>query len=80
STRTNLLKPKLPTVNGSARYHMHLTGLRLADGEYSVRVALMLEDGTEVHRVPEAGQFTALGDGLSHGVMRVDANFAWFDD
>jgi ABC-2 type transport system ATP-binding protein len=75
STNTSRLGALAPMRRGVNRYAMLLHDLPLAEGEYFVRTCLMLADGTEVHNVPNAGQFSMAGDGRSRGVVHLDADF-----
>ncbi|MCL1870985.1 MAG: ABC transporter ATP-binding protein [Promicromonosporaceae bacterium] len=79
ATSTRLLGISLHDLKPTSRFQIHLTNMRLGEGDYSVRVGLTLPDGTEVHRVPEAGQFAVAGSGLSHGIAVADADFLALD-
>lgn len=76
STSSMLLGATGITVDGVSRFQVHLDSLQLGEGEYSVQVGLTTASGQEIHRVPEAGQFSIDGDGRSLGVVHVDAQFA----
>ncbi len=79
STNTRLLGKDVNLTSGTNRFQVFLPQLHLGEGDYSVQVGLTLADGTEVHRVPEAGQFGVAGDGTAHGTIRIDATFTPLD-
>lgn len=74
---TALLGIDLEELDGVARYEVHLSGMRLGEGDYTIQTRLRLDDGTDVHFVPNAGEFSVRGDGLARGVLRADAEFAY---
>jgi len=75
ATTTALLDCAVPSLDSVNRYQVFFPELHLGEGDYSIQVGLTLGDGTELHRVPEAGQFSVVGDGRSHGVLHVRTEF-----
>jgi ABC-2 type transport system ATP-binding protein len=76
STTTALLEATVPELGKVNRYQVFFPELHLGEGEYSIQVGLTLEDGTELHRIPEAGQFTVEGNGRGRGVLHTIAHFS----
>lgn len=75
STSTTLLDIPVPTLQDVNKYHVFVPRLQLGEGDYSVQVGLTLGDGTELHRVPEAGQFSVEGNGLTRGFLNLEPTF-----
>lgn len=75
STSTTLLDTPVPTLQNVNKYHVFVPRLQLGEGDYSVQVGLTLGDGTELHRVPEAGQFSVEGNGLTRGFLHLEPTF-----
>lgn len=75
STSTTLLDTPVPTLQNVNKYHVFVPRLQLGEGDYSVQVGLTLGDGTELHRVPEAGQFSVEGNGLTRGFLNLEPTF-----
>ncbi|GAB2464990.1 ABC transporter ATP-binding protein [Xylanimonas ulmi] len=75
STNTTLLGVEPGTLRPTSKFQVHLGGMRLGEGDYSIQVGLTLDDGTEVHRVPDAAQFSVTGPGTSAGFVGADAEF-----
>jgi ABC-2 type transport system ATP-binding protein len=75
ATNTALLGATVPTLKGVNKYQVVIPDLPLGEGDYSVQVGLTLSDGTELHRVPEAAQFSVDGDGRARGYIRLDPRF-----
>lgn len=75
STSTTLLDTPVPTLQSVNKYHVFVPRLQLGEGDYSVQVGLTLGDGTELHRVPEAGQFSVEGNGLTRGFLNLEPTF-----
>jgi len=76
SSNTKLLEVEIPTLKPVNRFQVFLPNLHLGEGDYSIQVGLTLADGTELHRVPEAAQFSVSGDGRSRGVVHTAPEFA----
>ena len=74
-TNTQLLGVRLPLHVGVGRYEFHLGELALGEGDYSVQASLTSSDGTEIHFVPQAAEFSVEGDGSSHGALAARARF-----
>ena len=74
-TNTKLLGVRLPLHVGVGRYEFHLGELALGEGDYSVQASLTSSDGTEIHFVPQAAEFSVEGDGSSHGALAARARF-----
>ena len=74
-TDTKALQVPTPPLRRTNRYEVFLPNLRLCEGEYSVAIGVALANGTELHRIAEAGKFTVDGDGRSRGFLHVDATF-----
>ncbi len=79
TTSTRLLDVEIDRIGELSRFQIHFPDLRLGEGEYSVQTTLRLADGTEVHRVPEAGQFSIAGDGRSLGFLQTEATISALD-
>lgn len=75
-TNTKLMAESLAPLIGTGRYEFHLSDLPLGEGDYSVQASIQLIDGTDVHLVPEAAQFSVRGDGSSLGPIRLPITFA----
>ena len=73
---TKLLEVGIPALKAVNRFQVFLPRLYLGEGDYSVQVGLTMSDGTELHRVPEAGQFSVAGDGRARGVVYTAPEFA----
>ena len=74
-TNTKLLGVRLPLHVGVGRYEFHLGELALGEGDYSVQASLTSSDGTEIHFVPQAAEFSVEGDGRSQGALAARAQF-----
>jgi ABC-2 type transport system ATP-binding protein len=74
-TNTRLLAVRLPRLVGTGRFEFHLGELALGEGEYSVQASLTGADGTEIHIVPQAADFSVEGDGRSQGALAARAQF-----
>ena len=75
ATNTKLLDADVPPLGSVNKYNVFIPEQHLGEGDYSVQVGLTLADGTELHRVPEAGQFSVDGDGRARGFIRLDPRF-----
>ena len=62
STSTKLLGVAAPPLRAKNRYEVFLPELRLGEGEYAISLNIVSADGTELHRIPEAGQFLVSGE------------------
>lgn len=74
-TNTKLLEVRLPRQVGTGRFEFHLGELALGEGDYSVQASLTGSDGTEIHIVPLAAEFSVEGDGRSLGTLAARAQF-----
>ena len=79
ATNTALLDIAVPPLGRVNKYNVFIPQQRLGEGDYSVQVGLTLSDGTELHRVPEAAQFSVDGDGRSRGFIHLEPQFAVLD-
>ena len=74
-TNTHLLGQRLEPLLGTGRYRFDLDDLHLGEGEYTIQAGITLDNGTDVHLVPEAASFLVDGDGSSLGPLRVPVRF-----
>lgn len=75
-TNTKLMGIPPAPLLGTGKYEFHLADLPLGEGDYSVQASIQLLDGTDVHLVPEAANFSVRGDGSSLGPLSVPITFA----
>jgi ABC-2 type transport system ATP-binding protein len=68
-THTRLLGLQLEPLHGTKTYTFRLAGLHLGEGSYVVHGAIARASGEELHRLAEAAQLTALGDGRAVGFL-----------
>jgi ABC-2 type transport system ATP-binding protein len=68
-TNTRMLGHRLDRIEGTQRFHFRIADLRLGEGSYTFHGSIASESGTELHRLPEAGNLVVIGDGLSSGVV-----------
>ncbi len=72
ATDTRLLEQDLPTVDGSARFTITLPALPIAQGDYSVNVAMRDAAGRDVDRAARVAHFTVETDGRTVGYLHTE--------
>lgn len=76
STTTQLLESDVPPMAGTNRYQFSLDTVPLAGGEYTVATTLLGPDGSELHRLPLAAQFSVRETGGNRGPVHIPSAFA----
>jgi len=74
-TNTRLLGVKSPELSGVQHFQFDLESVSLSEGDYTVQASLSTIEGTELHTVPEAAQFSVEGEGRSRGPLAVASTF-----
>ncbi|WP_324650842.1 ABC transporter ATP-binding protein [Georgenia sp. H159] len=72
ATDTRLLEQDLPTVDGTATFTITLPALQIAQGDYSVNVALRDASGRDVDRAARAAHFTVVTEGRTVGYLHTE--------
>ncbi|SCX51748.1 ABC-2 type transport system ATP-binding protein [Klenkia marina] len=68
-TNTQLLGQRMPVLRGRQQFEIRLDNVCLGPGRYELHGALAIWSGPELHRLPQAANFSVSNGGVSVGLL-----------
>lgn len=75
STSSEAMGVEIPVLRGTQQFEIALGSVPLSAGEYSIQASLQAADGTEIHRLPLAAQFSVAESGDDRGPVAIAGKF-----
>jgi ABC-2 type transport system ATP-binding protein len=75
SSSSEAMGAEIPILQGTQQFEVSLGPVPLSAGEYSIQASLQAADGTELHRLPLAAQFSVAESGEDRGPVAIAGSF-----